>query len=147
MFEENDVDLVLQGHIHNYERSVPIVFNDDDSDSPIPTGTNGSTYVDPEGQIFATVGTGGHSIHEFRGMNPHIVTQFEGYGFLDIRITTTADDGGGEKRLVGTFYDNDGGEIQDQFTVIKEEVEEDEEDLVVEDEEDEEDDVVLEEEE
>jgi predicted phosphodiesterase len=147
MFEENDVDLVLQGHIHNYERSVPIVFNDDDSDSPIPTGTNGSTYVDPEGQIFATVGTGGHSIHEFRGMNPYIVTQFEGYGFLDIRITTTADDGGGEKRLVGTFYDNDGGEIQDQFTVIKEEVEEDEEDLVVEDEEDEEDDVVLEEEE
>jgi hypothetical protein len=146
LFEENDVDLVLQGHVHSYERSVPIVFNDDEPDSPIPTSTNGETYVDPEGQIFATVGTGGHSIHEFDGMNPYIVTQFEGYGFLDITITT-ADDGGGEKRLVGTFYDNDDGSIQDQFTVIKEEVEEDEEDLVVEDEEDEEDDVVLEEEE
>jgi hypothetical protein len=118
LFEENDVDLVLSGDIHNYERSVPILFNDDESDSPIPTSTNGSTYVDPEGQIFVIVGTGGQSIHSFDGKNPYIVTQFEGYGFLDIRITT---DDGGEKRLVGTFYDNDGGQIQDQFTVIKQE--------------------------
>src|SRR5215218_4420660 len=118
LFEEHGVDLVLSGDVHNYERSVPIVFNDDESDSPIQTSTNGSTYVDPEGQIFVTVGTGGQSIHPFDEKNPYIVTQFEGYGFLDIRITTTTNDGG-EKRLVGTFYDNDGGEIQDQFTVIK----------------------------
>jgi Calcineurin-like phosphoesterase len=120
LFEENDVDLVLSGDVHNYERSVPIVFNDDESDSPIPTtSTNGSTHVDPEGQIFVIVGTGGQSIHSFDGKNPYFVTQFEGYGFLDIRITTTGNDGG-EKRLVGTFYANDdGGEIQDQFTVIK----------------------------
>jgi hypothetical protein len=115
LFEENDVDLVLSGDVHNYERSVPIVFNDDESDSPIPTSTNEETYVNPEGQIFVIVGTGGQSIHSFDGKNPYIVTQFEGYGFLDIRITND----GGEKRLVGTFYDNDGGEIQDQFTVIK----------------------------
>jgi hypothetical protein len=121
LFEENDVDLVLSGDVHNYERSVPIVFNDDESDSPIPTSTNGSTYVDPEGQIFVIVGTGGQSIHSFDGKNPYIVTQFEGYGFLDIRITTTTTNDGGEKRLVGTFYDNDGGQIQDQFTVIKQE--------------------------
>src|ERR671924_1713536 len=117
LFEENDVDLVLSGDVHNYERTLPIVFNDDESDSPIPTSTNGKTYVDPAGQIFVIVGTGGQSIHKFNGKNPYVVTQFEGYGFLDIRITTTDD--GGEKRLVGTFYDNDGGEIQDQFTVIK----------------------------
>jgi hypothetical protein len=119
LFEENDVDLVLSGDIHNYERTHPIVFNDDESDSPIPTSTNGETYVDPEGQIFVIVGTGGQSIHPFDGKNPYIVTQFEGYGFLDIRITTTTTNDGGEKRLVGTYYDNDGGEIQDQFTVIK----------------------------
>jgi hypothetical protein len=121
LFEEHGVDLVLSGDVHNYERSVPIVFNDDDSDSPIPTSTNGETYVDPEGQIFVIVGTAGHSLHPFHGKNPYIVTQFEGYGFLDISITTTTNDGGvgGEKRLVGTFYDNDEGEIQDQFTLIK----------------------------
>jgi Calcineurin-like phosphoesterase len=120
LFEEHDVDLVLSGDVHNYERTHPIVFNDDESDSPIPTtSTNGETYVNPEGQIFVIVGTGGQSIHSFDGKNPYIVTQFEGYGFLDIRITTTTTNDGGEKRLVGTFYDNDGGEIQDQFTVIK----------------------------
>jgi hypothetical protein len=37
--------------------------------------------------------------------------------FLDITIT----DDGREKRLVGTFYDNDDGSIVDQFTLIKEE--------------------------
>jgi Calcineurin-like phosphoesterase len=120
LFEEHGVDLVLSGDVHNYERTHPIVFNGNESASPIPTSTNGETYVDPEGQIFATVGTGGQSIqHPFYGKNPYIVTQFEGYGFLDIRITTTTTNDGGEKRLVGTFYDNDGGEIQDQFTVIK----------------------------
>src|SRR5215211_5765585 len=118
LFEENDVDLVLSGDIHNFERSVPIVFNDDESDSPIQTSTNEDTYVNPEGQIFVTVGTGGQSIHPFDGKNPYIVTQFEGYGFLDIRITEDGGVGGG-KRLVGTFYDNDDGSIQDQFTVIK----------------------------
>jgi hypothetical protein len=117
LFEENGVDLVLSGDVHNYERTLPIVFNDDESDSPIPTtSTNEETYVNPEGQIFVIVGTGGQSIHAFDGKNPYVVTQFEGYGFLDITITND----GGEKRLVGTFYDNDdGGEIQDQFTLIK----------------------------
>jgi Calcineurin-like phosphoesterase len=117
LFEQNDVDLVLSGDVHNYERTLPILFNDDESDSPTPTSTNEDTYVNPEGQIFVIVGTGGQSIHKFNGKNPYIVTQFEGYGFLDITITND----GGEKRLVGTFYDNDGGQIQDQFTVIKQE--------------------------
>jgi hypothetical protein len=123
LFEEHGVDLVLSGDVHNYERTLPILFNDDESDSPTPTSTNRETYVDPEGQVFVIVGTGGQSIHKFNGKNPYIVTQFEGYGFLDISITTTTNDGsvGGEKRLVGTFYDNDGGQIQDQFTLIKQE--------------------------
>ena len=146
MFEENDVDLVLQAHIHNYERSVPIVFNDDDSDSPIPTSTNNETYVDPEGQIFATVGTGGKSIMNFDGKNPYIVTQYEGYGFLDIEIKNgregigeddvaqaddnsddssssssnddNSEDGNDASTLEATFYANDGS-IIDTFTIVK----------------------------
>jgi hypothetical protein len=146
LFEENDVDLVLQANVHNYERSYPLEYSEEYSDKnpdvPIETSLDEDTYVDPEGQIFVTVGTGGHSIHGFEEKRAYIVTQYEGYGFLDITITTADDGDGGEKRLVGTFYENDDGSIVDQFTVIKEEVEEDEEeDLVVEDEE-EEDDIV-----
>jgi hypothetical protein len=111
MFEEHGVDLVLQGHIHNYERSVPIVFNDDDSDSPIPTGTNGSTYVDPEGQIFATVGTGGQSIHEFQRMNSYIQEQYEGYGFLDIEIKNGGE-GNSEDGNVQADDNSEDGNVQ-----------------------------------
>jgi hypothetical protein len=122
MFEERGVDLVLQADVHSYERSYPIEYSeeysDENPDVPIETSLDEDTYVDPEGQIFATVGTGGQSIFEFKEKRPYIVTQFEDYGFLDIRITNDGGVGGG-KRLVGTFYDNDGGGIQDQFMVIK----------------------------
>jgi Calcineurin-like phosphoesterase len=125
LFQKYGVDLVLYGHNHYYERTYPLNFssdeeNDDDDDSDVPfiTTREAISYVNPDGQIFITVGTGGQSIFEFTDRQPYVVSQFnEGFGFLDISITTT-DDGGG-KRLVGTFYDNDGGEIQDQFTVIK----------------------------
>jgi hypothetical protein len=122
MFEENDVDLVLQANVHSYERSYPIEYSeeysDENPDVPIETSLDEGTYVDPDGQIFVTVGTGGQSIFQFEEKRPYIVTQFEDYGFLDIRITEDGGVGGG-KRLIGTFYDNDGGSIQDEFTVIK----------------------------
>jgi predicted phosphodiesterase len=146
MFEEHGVDLVLQGHIHNYERSVPIVFDGEESDSPISASTGRETYVDPEGQIFATVGTGGQSIMEFDGKNPYIVTQYEGYGFLDIEMKNgregigeddvvqaddnsddssssssnddNSEDGNDASTLEATFYANDGS-IIDTFTIVK----------------------------
>jgi hypothetical protein len=126
LFEETDVDLVLQADVHNYERSYPIEYSqeysDENPDVPIETSLDEDTYVDPEGQIFATVGTGGQSIFDFKGKRPYIVTQFEDYGVLDIRIKNDGGVGGG-KRLVGTFYENvdvdDDGSIQDQFTIIK----------------------------
>ena len=52
------MDLVLQGHNHNYERTYPIVFNSTDLSNPIETSTNTTTYTDPDGKIFVTVGTG-----------------------------------------------------------------------------------------
>jgi Calcineurin-like phosphoesterase len=125
LFQKYGVDLVLYGHNHYYERTYPLNFSsdkendDDDSDGSFITTREATNYVNPDSQIFITVGTGGQSTFEFTDRQPYVVSQFDdGFGFLDIRITTTTNDGG-EKRLVGTFYDNDGGEIQDQFTVIK----------------------------
>jgi hypothetical protein len=111
MFEEHGVDLVLQGHIHNYERSVPIVFDGEESDSPISASTGRETYVDPEGQIFATVGTGGHSIHEFQGMNSYIQAQYEGYGFLDIEIKNGGE-GNSEDGNVQADDNSEDGNVQ-----------------------------------
>ena len=61
IFTKYDVDLVLQGHNHNYQRSYPITYNN----SSIPTESikvvdnHRDTYDDPEGQIFVIAGTAG----------------------------------------------------------------------------------------
>jgi hypothetical protein len=74
LFEQYGVDLVLQGHNHNYERTYPIVFNSTDLSNPIETSTNTTTYTDPDGQIFVTVGTGGKSVDSFDGKKGYIIT-------------------------------------------------------------------------
>src|ERR687891_400181 len=67
LFEQYNVDLVLQGHQHNYQRTYPIKYNSDTPMNPIITDKNKSTYTNPEGQIFATVGTGGVNHHKLNG--------------------------------------------------------------------------------
>jgi hypothetical protein len=65
LFEQYGVDLVLQGYNHNYERTYPIKFNNTGLTNPIETSTNTTFYKDPDGEIFATVGTGGKSVDSF----------------------------------------------------------------------------------
>jgi predicted MPP superfamily phosphohydrolase len=119
LFEQYNVDLVLQGHQHNYQRTYPIKYNIDTPINPIITDRNRSTYTNPEGQIYLTVGTGGASLHSLNGNKaPYIITaQDEVYGFLNVDITNNNNDG--MTTLVGTFYSNNGGEMTDQFTITK----------------------------
>src|ERR687889_557222 len=44
LFEQYGVDLVLQGHNHNYQRTYPIIFNSTSPKHPIETSTNKTTY-------------------------------------------------------------------------------------------------------
>jgi calcineurin-like phosphoesterase family protein len=123
LFEQYNVDLLLQGHQHNYQRTYPIKYNIDTPINPIITDRNRSNYTNPEGQIFATVGTAGASLHNLNGNKaPYLITaQDEVYGFLNVDVTTN--NNGGTTVLVGTFYSNDddgaSGEMTDQFTITK----------------------------
>jgi predicted phosphodiesterase len=116
LFDQYGVDLVLQGHNHNYERTYPIKFNATNPLLPIKTSTNTSTYTDPEGDIYITVGTGGARLDPFKAnqryeKSYHIIG-FERYGILNIDITN------GGKILTGKFYTNN-GPIIDTFTITK----------------------------
>jgi calcineurin-like phosphoesterase family protein len=122
LFEQYNVDLVLQGHHHSYQRTFPIKFN---SGTPIGTPLDAmitdknesNNYTNPEGQIFITVGTGGASLFPFKGKPPYMASQYKGYGFLNVDIINSNN---GQTKLVGTFYPNDGGgEIIDQFAITK----------------------------
>jgi hypothetical protein len=113
LFEKYGVDLVLQAHNHNYQRSYPLKFNPTNSSSPIISDLNASNYNDPDGQIFATVGTGGvNQLHEFVGKAPYTVTQFKGYGFLNLVVANNG------TILVGEFLDNS-RMVRDHFSITK----------------------------
>jgi hypothetical protein len=113
MFDQYGVDLVLEGHVHNYQRSYPMTFNKNDPSKPLVTNTDKNRYVDPKGPIFIIVGTGGINFHSLAGKESYIVNQQDAkFGFLNIHFS---DDG---KLLGGTFYANDGS-ILDQFSVTK----------------------------
>jgi hypothetical protein len=122
LFEQYNVDLVVQGHQHNYQRTYPIKYNIDTPINPIITDRNRNTYTNPEGQIFLTVGTGGASLHSLNGNKaPYIITaEDQEHGFLNVDVTES-NNNGGTTVLVGTFYSNDNGDMTDQFTITKSE--------------------------
>jgi len=124
LFEQYGVDLVLQGHNHNYQRTYPIKFNSTSPKHPIETSTNKTAYTDPdEGQVFVTVGTGGKDLYPFKDQKDgkkennnnqyYYAKQYIGYGILNVGITNNG------KTLTGKFYSNNNETIIDQFTIRK----------------------------
>jgi hypothetical protein len=105
---------VIQAHVHNYQRTYPISYNNNDPSNPTITSTNPNDYKDPKGSIFVIVGTAGKS-HMFEGTKPSYIAsqQDTDYGFLSMQVS---DDG---TTLTGTFYPNGGGSPLDQFTISK----------------------------
>nr|MDQ3976871.1 hypothetical protein [Thermoproteota archaeon] len=115
LFEKYGVHLVLQAHSHTYERTYPLKTNAENSEYPIVTSKDSSNYPSIDGLVIATIGTGGKSSCQYVHMDPKLAPiQYEDlFGFLNVDVSS---DG---RKLVGTFYDNDGGEIKDQFTITK----------------------------
>jgi calcineurin-like phosphoesterase family protein len=120
LFDEYGVDLVIQGHQHAYERSYPITYNwtnvSSNSSKPVITDSNITYYRNTEGETFATVGTGGQGIYEFTGKDPYIITQYEGFGFLNVNVINNDNNSG--TTLSAKFYTNDGA-VKDRFTITK----------------------------
>ena len=112
LFEKYDVDIVLQAHLHAYERTYPLVYNDKEPLDPIVTDKQTETYQNPEGEIFITVGTGGYRPHYFTDKSPYIAAQHEGSGFLNIDMLNNG------TQLSAKFYDNSGS-LSDHFTLTK----------------------------
>ncbi len=113
LFDKYDVDLVLQGHNHNYQRSFPIMYNSQDPSKPIvfPENDNG-VFRDPPGQIYAEVGTAGKSKYSLEGKSPFIAEQFDtDVGFLNVAFPD-------DDTMEATFYDNTGS-VKDEFSIQK----------------------------
>jgi predicted phosphodiesterase len=122
LFNEYGVDLVLAGHIHNYQRSYPLIYNSENPSNPIieqsailaNSGDNeeNNVYVEAQGTVFAIVGTGGAKLHGLDDQAYFTANQFEDHGFLELKMINNG------KSLAGQFYSNDGS-IKDEFIIEK----------------------------
>ena len=102
-FDQYGVDLVLMGHVHNYQRTFPIKYDSGSPSSPIITSTSSTDYTDPTGEIFALVGTGGVNFHALSGKSSFVkYQQDKKFGALDISIENSGN------TLAGRYYTNDG---------------------------------------
>ena len=105
MFDLYGVDLVISGHQHAYERTYPVMFNN------AITDYEKCSYNNPDGQIYLTVGTGGHSHAKSEQKQPWSVIQnHNDYGFMNIKVVN---DG---KTLYGEFTSNT-GKVMDAFQI------------------------------
>jgi Calcineurin-like phosphoesterase len=112
-FGKYGVDVVLNGHVHNYQRTFPIKYDSGSPSSPTTTSTASQDYFDPYGQIFVTVGTGGVNIHGLSGKSSFVkYQQDDRFGALDLSIENNG------YTLAGRYYTNDGVK-RDVFKINK----------------------------
>ena len=109
LFQKYGVDLVLTGHVHNYERSYPLSYNEARPAKPLMVNHDQFQYINTTGTVFTIVGTGGESIQGV-DKKPYLASIYEGFGCLNVQIN------GGS--LNAEFYSSDGNTI-DHFVIVK----------------------------
>jgi hypothetical protein len=112
LFDKYGVDLVLQAHVRNYQRSFPLDFSQESPSKPIVTSTSKGEYKNPDGIIFAIVGTGGGELkHGLEGQSSFMAYQQDSkFGILDMHFS--------ENKLDAKFVAID-GDIMDHFSIEK----------------------------
>jgi Calcineurin-like phosphoesterase len=116
LFDKYKVDLALQGHLHVYERTYPITFNNEDDDEPIVQDNNPTNiYKNPKGPIFLTVGTGGAHDMILSSLDGFAAKGIDGkFGIVDMALEND------QRTLTGTFIENGKKkEVMDEFKIIK----------------------------
>jgi hypothetical protein len=119
LFQQYDVDLVISSHNQYYERTYPLLYNEEYEKEtskkvepkPIITNPSQSDYLDKDnGIIFLTVGTAGDKLDPVEERPHFYVHQESKFGFLEIELENNG------KKLIGQFHTNDGIVI-DKFTL------------------------------
>lgn len=113
LFQKYGVDLVITTHNHNYQRTYPLKLTGNDGSELTITDKNNSTYINPGGPIFITVGTAGEELHDLVAQYPFVATPFKRNGFLDVHISNNG------TRLTGIFFDSLSETDGDYFTIAK----------------------------
>jgi hypothetical protein len=100
---------VIQGHSHNYQRSYPLLFNEERYSEPIITDKEQTQYRDPEGIIFVIAGTGGESVQPLNKKS-FLASSYEGYGCINVEI---------KGKSLSVEYYSDTNDTIDKFMITK----------------------------
>jgi hypothetical protein len=138
IFEAGKVDVVFNGHVHNYQRSFPMKFTPDKQGSVIVGGKDGKTVrgrvvngrwildktfdgekdTSPEGIIYVITGAGGQTLYNPEQNNdPDSWQKFTDKFISNVHSLTLAEVEG--NKLVVKQLGADGKEL-DHFTIVKE---------------------------
>ena len=120
LFDQYHVNVVLNGHNHNYSRSFPLKYNESSPSNPIigstKTGDNdvpGQLYNGTEGTIYVTVGSGGRTIDDFSGdQEDYIAARSEEHGIMPISVFNN-------NNSLAFFYHTHNGDQVDEFYIVK----------------------------
>jgi predicted phosphodiesterase len=116
IFHKYDVDMVLSSHNQYYERTYPIVYNEDeelkndksDTPNPIVVTDNQYEYAPSRGIVFLSIGTAGDELDPVKETHHYHVIQESKHGFLNLELSNEG------KKLSGEFYTND-RKVLDRF--------------------------------
>jgi len=109
LFAKYGVDVVIQAHVHNYQRTFPIIL--DNLTSPIIV-TKNMTINEGTGVVYYVSGGGGHDLYKFKSKSPYVQTQYVENGIINADIT--------EKALTIKAYTNKDMKTPiDTFTILK----------------------------
>jgi len=109
LFEDFGVDLVIQGHSHNYQRTYPLLYNEARNSQPIVANKEQSQYKDPLGIIFVIAGTGGESLQPLH-KEPFLASSYGGFGCMNVEVKN--------KSMTVEYY-SDTNDIVDKFIITK----------------------------
>ncbi len=106
LFDLYHVDLVIDAHAHNYQRSYPLK-------NKVVTDTSKNIYTDPTGTIYALVGTGGRNLRALKTTVPSWAAFGSASLFGFLRVTVNG------STLTAEQINNTDGQPYDHFTIIK----------------------------
>lgn len=109
LFAKYGVDLVIQAHVHNYQRTFPILL-DNFSNPMIVTKNN--TINEGNGVLYLTTGGGGHDLYPFNSTSPYVQIQYSDYGILDVNVTDSS-------LKLKAYTNKDFKTPKDTFTILK----------------------------
>ncbi len=110
VFRNRGVDLVIQAHVHNYERMYPLA-DPDVATNPSPSNLVYETdYVDPSYPTYLLAGTGGNCCYNLGSTAPWSVSNLEERGYVKLVFSGST--------LTEEFRAINGS-LRDTFTITK----------------------------